>query len=597
MDGRTLSTQAFESMMDTFKGWEHRPSEVMKEGLKSIQNILTLMLLGKAVSGYHLSSLDPGVGKSTAIIEWIKSYLLYRDMYGNHGILICFDRLKEIKRFVDECKLPSDCYAVKVSESHDNMELNDRGLGSANVNEALVLFTTKQQIVRKSKGKSFRDTQSLHYQGEPRRVRIWDEGLIVGKELSLDRFNLIGLVKDVSKLDPRVALKIEDIATQLKSCENGDVYHMPDMGLSLNDMMMYASMLPKAQADIAETFGMFLGRAVTVRTDDRGQVAVDCEESVPNDFVPCLVTDASGRVRETYNFQHQYRGDLIRLLPEATKEYSNLTISVWRKASGKSAYDRFGYKVYADEIIKVINSRADEEFLVVRHLEHVEHIKLEAEVLKHVTRPDRVKFIHWGIHTSVNDYSNIPNVIITSPLTYRLAGYEALARASATLKTADGAITDEQLRDMKYGEHAHHLLQAICRGSVRKSEGAGCPESRVWIITSPWTMIEKKLDDIFTHCKVESWNTSLEALKGLQQKAYEYILEKIEANNESIVSVPALNVRKHLGTPQSNFKRDIIRNVTLNDSLAIRGVFGEQKGNKHYYVRDSFDYGAQRCTA
>jgi hypothetical protein len=61
----------------------------------------------------------------------------------------------------------------------------------------------------------------------------------------------------------------------------------------------------------------------------------------------------------------------------------------------------------------------------------------------------------------------------------------------------------------------------------------------------------------------------------LQLKAYEYILEGIEAGDENsaLVRVPALNVRKHLDIPPSNFKRSIVINIMLNDSLEIHGIY------------------------
>lgn len=578
MNGNTINSQAYENMMLTFKIRNHQPSAMMLQGLKNIHETLTKMLLGETSNKYYLSSLDPGVGKSTAIIKWIDAFLRNREHYGNHGIIICFDRLDEIKRFVHECKILDDCFAVMVSNvEQQGRELNFMGLGTERANDALVLFTTKQQIIRRCKGKSFKDTSAFYYRGEPRRVRIWDESLIVGRELTIDRFKLLGLVEDISKTDPSIALKIEDIANQLRTCKNGDVYLMPDMGLTLNDMMYSFTWSSKAKEDIAETLGMFLGRAITVRTDDRGHVAVDCGESIPEDFVPCLVTDASGRVRETYKLQHHYRKDLIRLEPEATKDYANLSFYVWRKASGKTAYKENGFKVYANEIIKVINSRPNEEFLVVRHLEHEE---LEVEIKKQITNPNRVYFIHWGIHNATNNYSQIPNIIITSPLTYRVASYEALARASATLKTTEGDISNEELTRMKYGENAHHLLQAVCRGLVRKSEGASCPMARVWLITSPRTMIESKLQDIFPSCSVELWPTAHEALKGSRQKSYEYVLNKITAGS---LQVPASEVRNYLGMTASNFKRDIIRNDALIDALAHHKICVEQRGSRYYF--------------
>lgn len=582
MNGSKLNALALDNMMDVFEKRNHRPSKAMLNGLKSILVTNTKMLLGEAQSSYYLSSLDPGVGKSTAIIKWIDAYLQCRDTYGNHGIIICFDRLDEIKRFVEECNLPNDSFAVIVSNvDQRGRDLNMTGLGIEHTGEAQVLFTTKQQIIMKCKRDGFTDLQAFFYQGKPRRVRIWDESLIVGKELIIDRFELAGLASDVSRTDLTMALKIEDIAAELRCCKNGDVYLMPDLGLTLNDMMYSYDWSTKSRKDAAETLGMFLGRAVTVRTDDRGHVAVDCGESVPDDFTPCLVTDASGRVRETYNLQHHYRKDLIRLKPEVSKEYSNLTISVWSKASGKTAYARNGCKVYSDEIIKVINSRPDEEFLVVRHLEHQELVEA---IIKTVTCSDRIKFIHWGIHTATNEYADIPNIIITSPLTYRLAAYEALARASATLRTSDGSISDEQQKIVRYGENAHHLLQAVCRGLVRKSEGGGCPESRVWIITSPWTMIERKLGGIFPRCQVEQWRTSLEALKGAQQRAFEYIRDKITLGNPTVA---AIEVRKFLGMTQSNFKRDMINHDAFIDTLALRKIHIEQRSNRYYFNDNS----------
>ncbi|ANA40554.1 hypothetical protein A2G06_09920 [Geobacter anodireducens] len=592
MDGRALNIQSFESMMKTFDGRHHRPSEAMQEGLRSLQDTLTKMVLGKAESSYYLSSLDPGVGKSTAIIKWIDTYLQCREIYGKHGIIICFDRLDEINRFVDECKIPYDTFAVKVSNSDQlGRDLNNMGLGTESVNDALVLFTTKQQIMLKCKGKGFKGTAAFHYQGGPRRVRIWDESLIVGRELTLDRFELLGLTQEVSKTNPSIALKIEDIASQLKGCNNGEVFHMPDMGMTLNDIMCSLPWASKEKRDVAEILGMFLGRAITVRTDHRGHVAVDCGEAIPEDFAPCLVTDASGRVRETYNLQHHYRGDLIRLRPDAAKEYSNLTISVWRKGSGKSAYEKNGHKVYAEEIVKVIDSRPNEEFLVVRHLEHDD---LETDIKKQVSVPDRVKFIHWGRHTATNDFSHIPNIIISSPLNYRLADYEATGRASATLKTTDGALTNEQLNQMRLGENAHHLLQAVCRGLVRRSEGAGCPPAKVWLIASPSTKIESNLPTVFPHCKMELWNTSPDALKGVRLRAFELIKNKfVDSNVHCKVLVPAHKVRKLLGLPQSNFKRDILKNNNFNDILGLHNIFIERISNRYYFVSDNFDYGAQ----
>ena len=171
----------------------------------------------------------------------------------NKGIIICFDRLDEIKRFVDDCCIPENYFAVMVSDmSQEGKDLNGMGLTSVHADKALVLFTTKQQIILRSKGKDFKRTSVFYYMGEPRSVRIWDESLIVGKELALDRFSLLGLTEDISKTSQVTALKLEEIANELKNCNNGDVYLMPDLGLTLNEIMYSFEMVHKRQEKIPQ---------------------------------------------------------------------------------------------------------------------------------------------------------------------------------------------------------------------------------------------------------------------------------------------------------------------------------------------------------
>jgi hypothetical protein len=537
------------------------------------------MLTGNADRAYYLSSLDPGVGKSTAIITWLCTYLECREAYGDHGSMICFDRLEEIKRFVTECNLPDDSYAVLVSDSDErSRRLNGMGRGSADANNGLVLFTTKEQIIRRSKGKRFSDTSLFFYQGKPRPVRIWDESLIAGKPLTLERRKISKLPDDIAKSNTALADKVENIAIALRSSMNGDVYLMPDLGVSVSEMLYSFKWSSVENKETAETLATLFGREVTVRTDDRGHIAVDCGESVPDDLTPCLVTDASGRVRDTYKLQQRHRGDLVRLA-SAAKDYSNLTVSVWRQACGKTAYEKNGNAVYVKEIVKVINSRPTEEFLIFRQKEHEE---LKADIEKLVTNPERVKFSHWGIHTATNDHADIPNVIISSLLTYRLADYEALARASATLRTSTGTIDDAELNRFKTAEHAHHLLQAVCRGRVRKAVGAGCPESRVWLIAPKGVIPDAVLNNIFPNCNIQKWDVH-EELKGTRERSYKYILGRITSHNSS---VSALAVRKHLGMTQSNFKRDVLQNDTFIHALEHRKIRLEIRGNNRFYFSD-----------
>ncbi len=101
--------------------------------------------------------------------------------------------------------------------------------------------------------------------------------------------------------------------------------------------------------------------------DPGGNTALGYRGHLPADFFPVLILDASGRVRTTYRFWERDRGGLV-MLPSATKRYDNLTIHVWNKAGGKSAF-RSNAGDLVEGIAATINSKPGEEWLVILHKE------------------------------------------------------------------------------------------------------------------------------------------------------------------------------------------------------------------------------------
>jgi hypothetical protein len=90
-----------------------------------------------------------------------------------------------------------------------------------------------------------------------------------------------------------------------------------------------------------EALSAISGRRVVVRRDrPGGNACVDYIDTVPHDLAPILVLDASGRqgVRILYKDMETKRG-LITPLKSAPKSYENLTIHVWRRGGGKTAWE------------------------------------------------------------------------------------------------------------------------------------------------------------------------------------------------------------------------------------------------------------------
>jgi len=112
--GKSITLLAFNDLLTFFRTGTkgHDPSPEMLEGLYNLQDTLSGMLTGELVSKVFVSSLDPGVGKTSAIKSWLKMYLPRRKMYGDKGVILCFDRLEEIQRFLEDNSLSTSDYGV-----------------------------------------------------------------------------------------------------------------------------------------------------------------------------------------------------------------------------------------------------------------------------------------------------------------------------------------------------------------------------------------------------------------------------------------------------------------------------------------------------
>src|SRR5580704_5572124 len=92
--------------------------------------------------------------------------------------------------------------------------------------------------------------------------------------------------------------------------------------------------------------------------------------------------------------------------------------------------------------------------------------------------------IRRSLDTAARSLPNVPNVILAGTLFYRPSYYEALARLVADRRPAQGAIDDATFDDVMLGEHRHLILQALCRGSVRRCQGDVCAPCNAYIIAT-----------------------------------------------------------------------------------------------------------------
>ncbi|HWE20721.1 MAG TPA: hypothetical protein VG758_26680 [Hyphomicrobiaceae bacterium] len=169
-------------------------------------------------------------------------------------------------------------------------------------------------------------------------------------------------------------------------------------------------------------------------------------------------------------------------------------------------------------------TRPDEEWLVVHHKSGID-ADFEAELRGQLPLfGPTVHFLHWGAHDATNEFGHVPNIILAGTLFFPASHYEALGRLASAYPSSRGQYDRERIKHVTLGEHRHMILQALCRGAVRKCVGDSCPTARAYIIASPRSRIAQSLPAIFPGAKIVRWRPVKKPLKGKVEEAFNFIL-------------------------------------------------------------------------
>lgn len=535
-----LAGATLKALQGSFSGFGHSLTREMWIGLAAVARVLETMANGTCQKSVYVSSLDPGVGKTQLLVHFLRELLRSPD-HQRVSAIICANRKDQIRTIAAEAGL--DEFAVLTSDD----DLN--AIATADPNEARILFTTHQMVeARCRNSNSFEAVSAFHYGGHPRMVRIWDEAMLPGEPIAVTLDDLNTIPAELRGARPQFTADFDKVISRIVQAEEGDCIELPNLPRFHEFAEREARRMTTGRAAKAvEMIWPLFGRTVTVRRRYRISI-LDYRESLPADLQPVMVLDASARVRATYDLWERHRGGLQRL-PSATKSYAGLTIGVWDRGGGKDAFF-YDAPTIAEGVAKTIKTRPDENWLVVHHkaTADLDFEKLVKQRLS--TGADNVKFVPWGRHDATNDFAHIPNVILAGVLFKPETAYEATGRASAALPSASGAFgwTDEVRR----GEHAHSILQALCRGSVRHLRNGCCPISRAFIIAHKGSGIPAMLEKIFPDASIGQWLPIPKALRGHAETAFDYILSRIEADPSEVI--PPADVYHHLGVTKSNFK-------------------------------------------
>lgn len=563
-----LCAATMDALRSYFAERHHRPSPAHWAALEDIARTMEDMANEVCPAKVMLSSCDPGTGKTQTVRHFAQALIASQD-HRHVGMLLCVGRLDEARTLIGELDLPPGSLGVFTADKADT-----NTLATATPNEAQVLITTQQMVERRSKN-GFADATEFHYYGKPRQVRVWDEAWLPGTAISLNRYDLSGLFKPLHVRCPAMADEVEDLFAKLRDAADGSLIPVPDwqasFGLGLHEAL--GAVNSGRDDDRAALTGLYVlsGRMGRVKHDGRHASAMlTYKDTLPSDLYPLLVLDASGRVRNTYTDVERHRRMLVRLR-SAAKDYSPLKVHVWQTAGSKSGWQKRGAEL-VDGIVRTILSKPDEPWLIVHHKASQRVPDVPAEVLRQLPTDarDRVSFITWGRHMAVNTFADVPNVILAGTLFMRPSFYTALTHLAQGKPADRYKMPDDAVARTIIGEHRNLLLQAVCRGRVRKLDGDKCLPMDAYVIASPASGIPAALASIFPGCQVRRWEPLERKLAGKLKAAVEMV-EKAFAG--SVLDwLPLKTVRDAIGVKRENFGREVTKRPEWLDAIASLGL-------------------------
>jgi hypothetical protein len=559
-----LAEQTVSSLRATFDTHGIVHEKQVWTSLKGVACVLASMAEGTCDPDVYVSPLDPGIGKTQTLIHFIQA-MIASEHHSDVSALVCIQRKEQIRDIVRDAGLSQEDFAVLTADS----DLN--ALGSSDANFARVLFTTHAQVGLRSRWKGFTGVEAFYYQDRPRQVRVWDETILPGETLVVQRDAFASLLEHVRRPEPMFAQGIEEVFSALGTMKDRATFNVPDLarehGLRPSDVIKLLNYPSQAQrVVITDIFDLF-GRVATVRFDGiNGRSLVTYRDTLPKDLLPILVLDASGRVRTTYKFWEEQRGGL-KMLPAAPKSYDDLTISVWDRAGGKSAFERDG-DVLLKGIAQTMNERPDEEWLVIHH-KTIQGMDFEADLrslLAHAS--SRVHFLNWGSHDATNCFSHVSNVIIAGCWFLPKSVYEGLGQLAAARSPSSGALSDLEFDEIRLGEHRHFLLQALCRCGIRRSTGKH-QEVRAYLIARKETGVPDTLAEVFPGAEIQPWEPIRKMLKGRVRQAAEFIIAHFDRSPSTDV-LSFRSVMEGVGMPVDprNFRRNVRKHPDFQAALA-----------------------------
>jgi hypothetical protein len=393
---------------------------------------------------------------------------------------------------------------------------------------------------------------------------------------TLDQYQLCAMLGAIAKNSPSMEKDAEKLIAILKNASDQSIVSMPDFhahGFDIEDVKGW--ILPHQQ-EWCEALFRLSDRRCRVRHEAHKRVALNYEDTLPPDIAPLVVCDASGRSRKMYEWWYRDRGGLA-FLPSPRKDFSGLTLHVANMAAGR---DKFKPKskdasIRIEAIAKTIEADIPrgERVLIVHFKPSGQLIDVAAAVQDQC--PDHyIGSCSWGQHTATNEFADCKYSISAGVLQKPSSTDEAIARAAMERATHE-AVGDHVLKEIRIGEIAHNVYQAICRGNVRKSEGAGCPfGNHAYVMASQHATkgIPKDLwKDLFPGARILDWEPLPLTLTGQVAELAKIIEREQTSSPDGTIGISKKKLMKELEIAYQQNVNRLFKHPDLAAWCDVRG--------------------------
>jgi hypothetical protein len=506
-----LTVLAYQKLCSNLESYGNVLSEDHRGALMRMVGCFSFLATGRK-RGRWAFPLDTGGGKTSAVIAWVAALHELELPYSIAVAASKVEALCELKRALVRNGVPASKIGLWHGYKYDHTKAEDakRGKASGYASEpATDDHETKQiLLVTHSRIRGQKWVSVLNsFNGKPRSLVIWDESLLVTDHRAVSRRDLRS---ELGWLDPRLEDQSPDVPARAAATYIRECLFVLDAELEKqreDRRSPKALTLPQRDGETVDSYRAALerynGRAKALRdlldishqrvrvveATQGGGAYVTYTVAVPEELERVAVLDASYPIRQLEQMDPTIQAD-----PDfdgRVKSYSRVVLHFLKTRSGRAATEesfrkvKHGDRLISREVIDVVKSiPEDEPVLIYTFKTHPDSVNIEDRLSRDLesagVNMERITILTWGMETSINEYSHVPNVILAGIL--QRSDVDLAGAIIGQRQDLLSNVNTIDISAVRRSEAGHVAYQALSRGSCRVIEDGEAKPMRAWLL-------------------------------------------------------------------------------------------------------------------